>query len=484
MIKMKKQLEAYLEKHLDEMLQDVVRLCRIDSVKGPEAEGMPYGPGPYAALMEMREICRKYGFQTANYDNRVVTADFGGAVPCLDILAHMDVVAPGDGWTVTEAFEPRLSEDALYGRGTSDDKGPAVAALYAMRAVRELGIPLEGRCRLILGSDEECGSSDLPFYYKKEKEAPMSFSPDAEFPVINIEKGQFRGTISLSYGTDGSSCLLQGAGGNTINIVPQYAEADLSGVTETELMSAAEDVRRETGAVFTAKAEKTVDGYGREICRIRITGKAAHASTPKEGVNAAILLLQLLSRLPESGSEWQQAVRKFASLFPYGDHKGAALGIARSDSLSGDTSVSLDILEIRDGKICAKFDARTCVTADEANTAVPLQSRLEENGMEFSRSFVPPHAVDGQCPFVQTLLACYEEVTGKKGSCIAIGGGTYVHTLQNGVAFGAVGADTDTHMHGADEFMPVRELLDAALIYALAIVRLCGAQEDSRAGER
>ena len=480
---MKKQLEAYLEKHLEEMLQDIVRLCRIDSVKGPEAGGMPYGPGPYAALMEMREICRKYGFQTENYENRVVTADFGGTVPCLDILAHMDVVAPGDGWTVTNPFEPKLSGDAVYGRGTSDDKGPAIAALYAMRAVRELGIPLKGRCRLILGSDEESGSSDLPFYYGKEKEAPMSFSPDAAFPVINIEKGQFRGTISLSYGTDGGSCLLQGISGNTINIVPQYAEAELYGVTEEELMRAAEAVRQESVAVFAAETEKIVDDSGREICRIRITGKAAHASTPEEGVNAAVLLLQLLSRVPGSGNEWQQAVRKLSALFPYGDHKGEALGIARSDALSGDTSVSLDILEIGKGKICAKFDARTCVAADEANTAVPLKCRLKEKEMEFSWRFVPPHAVDGQGPFVQTLLACYEEVTGKKGSCIAIGGGTYVHALQNGVAFGAVGADTDTHMHGADEFMPVRELLDAALIYALAIARLCGAQEDSRAAE-
>src|SRR5699024_10557105 len=107
----------------------------------------------------------------------------------LDILAHLDVVPAGEGWTVTEPFEPVEKDGRLYGRGTADDKGPAVAALYALRAVKELGIPLKKRVRLILGTDEECGSSDIQHYYAVEKEAPMTFSPDGAFPVVNIEKG-------------------------------------------------------------------------------------------------------------------------------------------------------------------------------------------------------------------------------------------------------------------------------------------------------
>ena len=476
----RKQLEAYIDAHTGEMLEDIMRLCRIDSVRDTAAEGKPYGAGPYAALAEAGAICSSYGFRTAYYDNRVMTADLEGSAPCLDILAHMDVVAAGEGWTKTAPFEPKLIGDVLYGRGSSDDKGPAMAALYAMRAVKELGIPLKGRCRLILGSDEENGSSDLPYYYAKEKEAPMSFSPDAEFPVINIEKGQFRGTVRLDYAEDGKSDesgkvrLILAESGDTINIVPQKALAVLAGISEEAVLSAADEVRRETGAEFTAEAKMTVsEESGEKVCSLLIGGKPAHASKPQEGVNAAVLLLLILAKVRADGAGWQEAVRKLSALFPYGDHEGHGLGIAASDPASGSTSISMDILKIRDGRMEAFFDARTCIAANEANTVYPLRERLEKDGMTFTYTFNPPHAVDGDSHFVQTLISCYEEVTGKKGECLAIGGGTYVHELQNGVAFGAVGAETDAHMHGVDEFMPVRELRDAALIYALAIVQLC-----------
>ena len=134
----------------------------------------------------------------AEYADRVIAADMNRGERCLDILAHMDVVAPGDGWTKTAPFEPIVEDGMIIGRGSSDDKGPAVAALYAMRAVKELGLPVTKNCRLVLGSDEECGSSDIPYYYAVEPEAPMTFSPDAEFPLINVEKGQFRGELTAA----------------------------------------------------------------------------------------------------------------------------------------------------------------------------------------------------------------------------------------------------------------------------------------------
>ena len=113
----------------------------------------------------------------------------------LDILAHLDVVPAGEGWTVTEPFEPVEKDGKLYGRGTADDKGPAVAALYAMRAVKELGIPLSKNVRLILGTDEECGSSDIRHYYDVEEEAPMTFSPDGSFPCCEHRKGEPSGAF-------------------------------------------------------------------------------------------------------------------------------------------------------------------------------------------------------------------------------------------------------------------------------------------------
>ena len=146
-----------------EFLQAIAQLIRINSVRGPAGPGEPFGPGPAAALKAALEIAESMGFRTANLDGYVGTVDYGPEERQLDILAHLDVVPAGEGWTVTDPFAPRILDGRLYGRGAADDKGPAMAALFAMKAVRDLGIPLQRGVRLILGTDEENGSSDIRY---------------------------------------------------------------------------------------------------------------------------------------------------------------------------------------------------------------------------------------------------------------------------------------------------------------------------------
>ena len=164
--------------------------------------GCPYGRGPADALKAALQLAEGMGFAVQNDQNIVGTVDLAGGPPRLDILAHLDVVPAGDGWQVTAPYVPKIVDGRLYGRGSSDDKGPAIAALYAMHAVKTIGAPLSGRVRLILGTDEECGSSDLKHYYEREPEAPMSFAPDAEFPVINVEKGRFTPSFEARFEPD------------------------------------------------------------------------------------------------------------------------------------------------------------------------------------------------------------------------------------------------------------------------------------------
>ncbi|MBR6614953.1 MAG: M20/M25/M40 family metallo-hydrolase, partial [Lachnospiraceae bacterium] len=155
----REQIEQYIDAHKEEMLADIIELCKIDSAKGPYEEGKPFGEGPFQALAKGLEIGEKHGFAITNYDNYVGTIDLNDKEKQLDILAHLDIVPGGEGWTVTTPFEPVIKDGKIYGRGTSDDKGPAMTALYAMKAIKELGIPVKKNVRLILGTDEECGSS-------------------------------------------------------------------------------------------------------------------------------------------------------------------------------------------------------------------------------------------------------------------------------------------------------------------------------------
>lgn len=217
----RKEIEEYIDSHKDQMIEDICTLCRINSEKMPYTEGKPFGEGPFEVLQTALTMMENYGFSVRNYDNYVGTADLNDKEAQLDILAHLDVVPAGEGWTVTEPFEPVIKDGKLYGRGTADDKGPAVAALYAMRAVKELGLPVKKNVRLILGTDEECGSSDIAVYYKQEKEAPMTFSPDAEFPVINVEKGRLPGHFAASFEkSDAMPKLVKIDAGLKSNVVP------------------------------------------------------------------------------------------------------------------------------------------------------------------------------------------------------------------------------------------------------------------------
>ncbi len=464
----RKEIEAYMEAHKEEMIEDIFTLCRINSEKMPYEAGMPYGPGAAAALSMALSMASGYGFSIRNYDGFVGAADLNDKEKQLDILAHLDVVPAGEGWQVTEPFKPILKDGKLYGRGTADDKGPAVAALYAMRCVKDLGIPLSKNCRLILGTDEECGSSDIAHYYAQEKEAPMTFSPDAEFPVINIEKGRLPGHFTAEFApSEALPRLASIDAGIKTNVVPGKAKAVVEGVERSILDAVAQETEAATGVSFQFESteEQTV---------ITAVGAGAHASGPEDGKNALTALLTYLLKLPLAPCPQVEALEKLTSLFPHGDVEGKSLGIAAEDEISGKLTLAFSMLMVDDSSLDASFDSRCPLCCTDENTLEVARKNLAACGFTLDNEHLrPPHCVDGDSEFVKTLLRVYEEYTGLKGSCQAIGGGTYVHDLKNGVAFGASMPGTDNHMHGADEFAVLEDLMMSAKIFAQVIVELC-----------
>lgn len=464
----RKEIEEFVEAHRQEMLEDICTLCRINSEKMPYKEGMPYGEGAFTALAEALSMAENYGFSITNYDNYVGTVDLNEKESQLDILAHLDVVPAGEGWKETEPFEPVVKGDKLFGRGTADDKGPAVAALYAMRAVKELGIPLKKNARLILGTDEECGSSDIAHYYAIEKEAPMTFSPDGSYPVVNTEKGGLNGHFTASFApSDALPKLVSVEAGIKVNVVPGKARATVQGIDVEVMEKAAEEVSGETGIRFEFDVEE-------DAATITAIGAGAHASKPEEGNNALTGLLVLIQRLPFAPCEQISAIGRLLELIPHGDTSGKALGIAMSDELSGDLTLAFSLLTISDRELDGTFDSRCPVCATKENVLEVAKAKMAEKGFTLlNDSMKPPHHVDEDSEFIRTLLRTYEEYTGRTGECIAIGGGTYVHELKNGVAFGAAMPETDNRMHGADEFTVIEELIVSAKMFAQVIVDLC-----------
>jgi len=468
--KYREKLDRWVDEHEEEMVADIAKLVAIDSTKGKAEKGKPFGEGPAAAVALMEKLMQDYGLKTRNYENYCIAGDLpGSGDKALDILAHLDVVPVSNDWTVTKPFVMKREGDRIYGRGTSDDKGPAVAALYALRAIKELGLPLERGVRLLCGSDEETGSSDLAYYYGIEKEADYTFSPDADYPLINIEKARL--SKSFTAQTDAGTCLLSIHAGDKSNVIPGKAYACIRGISDDVLMDTAVRSEALTGASFK------VEDAGMTDCRkISVRGKTGHAASPEGGVNALTALLSFIDLLAIDDGEGSRMIRHLAQMFPFGDHHGTAAGVDMEDEESGRLTLSLTVLDYEDGVLKGTFDARAPLCAADENLTAKLSKRFAGAGMKMEEGgMIPAHCVSADSHLVQILLASYELYFGKKGEPIAIGGGTYVHELERGVAFGCALPEVDNRMHGDDEFAEVSVLVKSVKIFADAILRLCGA---------
>ncbi len=465
-MKYQEQLEQYIQEKERELIAATGRLVAVPSTKGEAQEGAPFGPGPRAALDEALKIAEEWGLTAANYDNYVGTIDVNDQETNLHILCHLDVVDPGSGWD-TDPYELVEKDGMIYGRGVDDDKGPAMISLLAMRAIKDLNIPLKKNVRLILGTDEESGSGDIAYYYAREPFAEYTFSPDAEFPVINIEKGGYHPLISKQWADETAlPRVMEFQGGIRINVVPPEARAVVLGLGFDDVEPMAEAASY-TGVEFDVR--NTLGGV-----EILAHGQNAHASTPDDGINANTALLELLSALPLADTDSTRAIRNLHALFPHGDNHGKALGIAMEDEISHDLTLTLSLVTFTETGFEARFDARVPVCATKENCIDVCQAACAAKGFSCEGDMRPVHHTPAGSPFIQTLLKCYENYSGREGYCVAIGGGTYVHDIPGGVAFGAGNLDFDARLHAANERARISSMLMAAKIYAQAIVELCG----------
>ena len=463
------QINAYFDDpaRRRQLVEAVSRLVRVRSVREDPRPGMPFGPGPAAALKEALDLAGELGFSTRNYDNYVGSVDLNDGETALHILCHLDVVGEGTGWTVTEPYEPVEVDGMLYGRGTDDDKGPVAAVLLAMQAVKDLGVPLKKNVRLLMGTDEESGSEDIAYYYSKEPYAPCTFSPDGEFPVINLEKGSYKPVFTKTWAAESATPRVKELhGGFRINVLPPEAQCVVAGLSAQAAQPYCDKAAAETGIAY----ELTERG---DDLHILCKGKGAHASTPEEGVNAITGLIHLLCALPLAKVGSTAALHALNALFPHGDSAGKALGIAQADQMSGPLTLAFSLLELNDTGLSGQFDSRVPVCANEDNCKAVAEAAFAKFGFAAEGGMQAPHYTPADTPLVTTLLKCYEQYSGRKGECLAIGGGTYVHDIPGGVAFGCAMPGFNGNMHGPDEHTCIADQLTAAKIFTQAIIDLC-----------
>jgi len=471
------EIKNYFAEHREDFLHDLSELVAIDSQKGEPLADAPFGKGPALALEKYLSLAKGYGLHGENWDHYLGIVELSpDRERNLDILVHLDVVPSGGSWTVTEPFIMKEIGDRVYGRGCMDDKGPALAALYALRAIRELEIPLSGNVRIMAGCDEECGSSELKVYFDRCNPAQMTFSPDAVFPIITAEKARAEIEIFTEFNPEAaSSSVLWLKCGDKINMIPALAEACVRKEGFLDMESACGTVEQRLGVQILCEEA------GENCMRIQVKGKGGHTADPDKCRNAATAMLELLH---EAASESKKdsvcgKLRALRRYFPHGAYCGKHAGLYLKDDISGETLANLTCLNYEKGRLSAAVDARLPVCAERTDLNL-FQQYFEEEGFLLKIKYIPPHSVDADSYFVRSLKRCYEAYTGKKGFCISASGGTYVHGITNGVAFGCMDPETDYHIHGADEFAITDELLLSGAIFTQSIYELCGNAEAKR----
>lgn len=452
------QIHQWLADHRDELVRDIRRIVEIPSVAGDGSEEHPYGEGCAKVLDEFLEMAQEYGFDTQNHGyhcGSVLLPGQEGAKE-LGLWGHLDVVPAGEGW-VHPPFACTEKEGFVIGRGVQDNKGPTIADLYAMRCIKELGLPMESGVRLIAGCCEETGMDDVEWYGENYLMPDYSLVTDTAFPVCHGEKGILELEL-LSPPLEGIRSL---SGGTASNVVPDRACAVLEHFPENQTLP--------EGVTLTR---------GEQI-RLEAVGMTAHAASPDGGVDAIARLCYALSLGAVNADAFRfigDACEKF-----YGD----ALGIACQDEASGRLTCVGSLLSLEQGRMKVTFNIRYPVTEEPGWMVSKVERLCEDQGFTCRvKSLDPPNYVEKDTPFVEALTEVYEQVTGVTGEASApyvMGGGTYARKLPDAVAFGP-GTPMDFaplnlpaghgNCHAPDEAQSVDALLRAAEIYALSLLRL------------
>ncbi|OZI12763.1 dipeptidase PepV [Bacillaceae bacterium SAS-127] len=461
-----------VEKRKDDLLRDLQSLIAIKSVldeEGATADA-PLGQQVKEALDFMLMLGEKDGFTGKNIDNLAGHLEFGAGEELLGILCHVDVVPEGDDWT-TDPFGGEIRDGKIFGRGAIDDKGPTMAAYYAMKIVKEFGQAFNKRVRMIIGTDEESDWRCVDRYFATEEMPSIGFAPDADFPIIFAEKGiadfdlVFSPVVSTAQQPENLFVHLFESG-RRYNMVPDYAKAVLTvNQGQTALLQSYSDFAKDNGL----EGQYYID---RGLLVLEMKGVSAHGMEPDLGKSAGLYLVEFLANrvLDEKSAHFFQ----WTSDTFFNDSRGKALGVHYQDDITGDLTINVGKLsydEQTGGRL--GLNMRYPVTFPLTEKKAELMERLQQENIvieNFSNS--EPHHVEQDHPFIQTLAKVYEEQTGEKAELLSIGGGTYARSLKTGVAYGALFPGRADVAHQKDEHMFIEDLLKATAIYAQAIWEL------------
>ncbi len=434
-------IKSYIDSHSAEMIQELSEWIAIPSVSSNLNE-------VERALDYILRLARGMGFTArSELGGQVGVIECGEGPETLGILTHVDVVPPGDAaeWE-TDPFCATVKDGKLFGRGAIDDKGPAIASLYAMRAVLESGEPLKKRVQLILGTQEEVEWTDMNAYVKACPLPDYGFTPDDAFPICNIEKGCGPATLKIPFDVpdDGKRYLAAIEAGVAFNAVPSAAWASFN-----------------TGEPVMA------------------SGRATHASQPEKGENALIALAAKLKTMYEAGGLYMNNALAFMLMLVerFSTSCGEGMGLcSESEYYKGEfvhrNTITPTYVTTESGVLTVSFDVRFPYGMSDQKITDAFKALAAEFGGTAETGLQPAVFVSSSSPFLHAFAEAYEAMTPNKNEYTIAYGGSYAKAMPNVVAWGPLFPDDTDTCHEANEYIRLDALSDCAKIFAQAVASI------------
>ena len=422
---------------MNEMIEALQKLVSFQSIAKEEGPEYPYGKEVCGAKEYVLELAKSFGMRAEDVPGKYAYIEIGEGPRLIGILSHLDVVPAGDGWT-QDPFGGEIVDGRIYGRGTTDDKGPTIAVLYAMKALKEK-TTLPARIRLILGQTEENGEwRDIEAYTDAEEIPECGFTPDGDFPAIQNELGAMVFRVQMP-----QSGFLQGEGGTAPNMVPARAR-----------------VKTEFGTY-------------------EASGKACHGCAPWLGLNG---ISELMEKVYQAEPE-NRFLQMYADLIGKTIY-GEKLGIAAEDE-SGKLTLNVGLFEVRDETATLMVDIRYPAKKNPDEISGSLVRQFSSYGASCECVYhVRPLYTPSDSPVLGALLSAYREVTGDDSRPISIGGGTYAKAMPNMVAFGPNFPGHENREHMEDEYILVEDFLKLEEIYERALAYLLDSSDAASSSSR
>lgn len=432
-----------LENNFSEFLNNLDRVVSIPSYYQEDSTKYPFGENIQKVLEEMIDICKELGFRTyIDSKGYYGYAEIGSGEKLVGVLGHLDVVPPGDlsKWE-NEPFKPVIKDGKYYGRGAQDDKGPTLAAIYALKTLLDCGFKLKYRVRFIFGTDEENLWRDMPKYVEKEEIPTVGFTPDSKFPLIYSEKGLLQCKLIAK-----NESGLVFKGGDAFNSVP----SNIIVPKNEELMK----VLLELNYEFKDKDEV-----------IEIVGKSVHAQVAETGINAINRYMHALTKL---GKETKSGKFITENLIGY-DFAEPIFELVK-DEHSGELKFNVGKIEFTEENEILMIDMRIPVTYDKEKIVETLSRKAKEYGFEYiQHDYLKSIYVPLDSELITTLMSAYQEITGDMESQpVASGGATYARAMNNCVAFGCVLPGSPKTEHQPNEYIILDDIKKAMKIYMKA----------------